>query len=139
MFNKVTLIGRLGKDPEVRYTTEGHAVTNVSLATTESWKDKSGAKQEKTEWHNLVFYRGLAETAAEYLKKGAMIFVEGKLTTEKYQKNGEERYATKIVISELKMLGSNNKAEAEHEAEYSATPAAKPVKGRANTDGDEPF
>lgn len=109
MYNKVTLIGRLGKDPEVRYTTEGHAVTNVSLATTESWKDKSGEKQEKTEWHNLVFYRGLAETAGEYLKKGAMIFVEGKLTTETYQKNGENRYATKIVVAELKMLGGGNK------------------------------
>lgn len=109
MINKVTLLGRLGKDPEVRYTTEGHAVANVSIATTESWKDKSGQKQEKTEWHNVVFYRGLAETVGEYLKKGSMVYVEGKLSTEKYQKNGEDRYATKIVASELKMLGGNNK------------------------------
>jgi single-strand DNA-binding protein len=105
MLNKVQLIGRLGKDPEVRYTTEGEAVANVSIATTESWKDKTGAKQEKTEWHNLVFYRRLAEVVGEHLKKGALIYIEGKLTTEKYQKDGEDRYITKIVVSEMKMLG----------------------------------
>jgi single-strand DNA-binding protein len=81
MLNKVQLIGRLGKDPEVRYTTEGEAVANVSIATTESWKDKTGAKQEKTEWHNLVFYRRLAEVVGEHLKKGALIYIEGKLTS----------------------------------------------------------
>ncbi|MGZ8257317.1 MAG: single-stranded DNA-binding protein, partial [Gallionella sp.] len=82
--NKVMLIGRLGKDPETRYMTNGEAVTNVSLATSETWKDKSGEKQEKTEWHNLVFYRRLAEIAGEYLKKGSMVYVEGKLQTRKY-------------------------------------------------------
>src|SRR3970282_2285281 len=95
--NKAILVGRLGKDPETRYMTNGEAVTNVSLATSETWKDKSGEKQEKTEWHNLVFYRRLAEVAGEYLKKGSQIFVEGKLQTPKGQEDGEDRYVTKIV------------------------------------------
>lgn len=138
MLNKVQLIGRLGKDPEIRYTTSGDAVANVSLATTKSWKDKEGEKQEKTEWHNLVFYRGLAEVVSEYLKKGALIYVEGELTTEKYDKNGEDRYVTKIVVSEMKMLGGNNKADEGHSE---AQPAAKPAKGSAKpaTKANEPF
>ncbi len=110
MLNKVQLIGRLGKDPEIRRMTNGDAVANVSLATTESWKDKKGAKQERTEWHNLVMYRGLGEVAGEYLQKGSLIYVEGKLTTEKYEKNGEDRYVTKVVVTEMKMLGGGNKA-----------------------------
>ena len=90
--NKVILIGRLGKDPETRYMTSGEAVTNCTLATSENWKDKSGEKQEKTEWHNLVFYRRLAEIAGEYLKKGSQIYIEGKLQTRKWQtKEGQDR------------------------------------------------
>src|SRR3989339_548213 len=105
--NKVILIGRLGKDPETRYMTNGEAVTNATLATSENWKDKSGEKQEKTEWHNLVFYRRLAEIAGEYLKKGSLIYVEGKLQTRKWQtKEGQDRYTTEIVVSE--MLGSKS-------------------------------
>ena len=93
--NKVILIGRLGKDPETRYMPSGEAITNATLATSENWKDKSGVKQEKTEWHNLVFYRRgaykLAEIAGEYLKKGSMIYVEGKLQTRKWQtKEGQD-------------------------------------------------
>lgn len=105
--NKVILIGRLGKDPEVRYMPSGGAVANASLATSEQWKDKnSGENKERTEWHNLVFYRRLAEIAGEYLKKGALIYVEGKLTTEKWQdKDGKDRYTTKIVVNEMQMLG----------------------------------
>lgn len=138
MLNKVQLIGRLGKDPEIRYTTEGNAVANVSLATTKSWKDKQGATQEKTEWHNLVFYRRQAEVVGEYLQKGALIYVEGELTTEKYEKNGENHYATKIVVAELKMLGGNNKAD--HDDHSSATPAAKPAKGPTKSaKRNEPF
>jgi len=83
--NKAILIGRLGKDPETRYMPSGEAVTNVSLATSEKYKDKAGEQQEKTEWHNLTFYRRLAEIAGEYLKKGSMIYVEGKITTRKWQ------------------------------------------------------
>ena len=103
--NKAILIGHLGKDPEVRYMPNGEAVANVTLATSETWKDKSGEKQEKTEWHNLVFYRRLAEIAGEYLKKGSQIYVEGRITTEKWQdKEGKDRYTTKIVANEMKML-----------------------------------
>lgn len=106
MLNKAQLIGRLGKDPDLRYTTEGEAITNVSLATSESWKGKDGKKQEKTEWHNLVFFGRLAEVVGEHLKKGSLIYVEGRITTEKYDKNGEDRYITKIVAHDMKMLGS---------------------------------
>ena len=111
--NKVILVGRLGKDPETRYTTNGEAVTNITLATSENWKDKSGEKQEKTEWHNLVLYnRGaykLAEIAGEYLKKGSQIYVEGRITTEKWQdKEGKDRYTTKIVVNEMQMLGNKS-------------------------------
>jgi len=103
--NKAILIGHLGKDPEVRYMPSGEAVANVTLATSETWKDKSGEKQEKTEWHNIVFFKRLAEIAGEYLKKGSQIYVEGRITTEKWtDKDGKDRYTTKIVASEMKML-----------------------------------
>ncbi|OGS94465.1 MAG: single-stranded DNA-binding protein [Gallionellales bacterium RIFCSPLOWO2_12_FULL_57_18] len=103
--NKAILIGHLGKDPEVRYMPSGEAVANVTLATSETWKDKNGEKQEKTEWHNIVFFKRLAEIAGEYLKKGSQIYVEGRITTEKWQdKEGKDRYTTKIVASEMKML-----------------------------------
>ena len=110
--NKIILIGHLGKDPETRSMQNGKAVTNVNLATSESWKDKtSGERQEKTEWHNLVFYSPLAEIAGKYLKKGALTFVEGKLQTRKWQDTqGVERYTTEVVVNELKML--DKKAEA---------------------------
>ena len=107
--NKVILVGRLGKDPETRYMTNGEAVTNVTLATSENWKDKSGEKQEKTEWHNLVFYRRLAEVAGEYLKKGSQIYVEGKIQTRKWQdKEGKDRYTTEIIVNEMQMLGGKS-------------------------------
>lgn len=104
--NKVVLIGRLGKDPEVRIMPNGESVANVTLATSENWKDKSGVKQEKTEWHNLVFYRRTAEVAGEYLKKGSQIYIEGKLQTRKWQtKEGQDRYSTEIIVHEMQMLG----------------------------------
>ena len=107
--NKVILIGRLGKDPETRYMPNGEAVTNATLATSENWKDKSGVKQEKTEWHNLVFYRRLAEIAGEYLKKGSMVYVEGKLQTRKWQdKEGRDRYTTEIIADQMQMLGGKS-------------------------------
>ena len=101
--NKVILIGNLGKDPEVRYMPSGRAVANVTLATSESWKDKnSGEKQERTEWHNVVFYSPLAEIAGQYLRKGSQVFVEGRLQTRKWQdKNGQDRYTTEIIANEL--------------------------------------
>lgn len=104
--NKVILVGHLGKDPEVRYMPSGSAVANVTLATSESWKDKqSGDKQERTEWHNVVFFGKLAEIAGEYLKKGAQVYVEGSLRTEKYEKDGQTRYTTKIIAGGMQMLG----------------------------------
>lgn len=105
--NKVTLIGRIGRDPETRYMSNGDAVTNATLATSETWKGKDGDKQEKTEWHNLTFYRKLAEIAGEYLKKGSLVYVEGKIETRKWtDKNGVEKYTTGIIVNEMKMLGS---------------------------------
>jgi single-strand DNA-binding protein len=107
--NKVILIGNLGRDPETRYTTDGAAVTNVTLATTDVWKDKGGEKQERTEWHRVVFFGRLAEIASEYLKKGSPVYVEGRLQTRKWtDKEGQERYTTEIVASDMKMLGSRS-------------------------------
>jgi len=105
--NKVILVGNLGKDPEIRYMPNGNAVANLTLATTESWKDKqTGDQQEKTEWHRVVMFRRLAEIAGEYLKKGSQIYIEGKLQTRKWQDNsGNDRYTTEIVASEMQMLG----------------------------------
>lgn len=105
--NKVILVGHLGQDPEVKYMPSGAAVANVSLATTESWKDKnSGEKQERTEWHRVVFFARLAEIAGEYLRKGSQVYVEGRLQTRKWQaKDGSDRYTTEIVASDMQMLG----------------------------------
>jgi len=106
--NKVILVGNLGRDPETRYNPEGGAITNISVATTETWKDKaSGEKQERTEWHRIVFFGRLAEIAGEYLKKGSQVYVEGSLRTRKWQdKEGQERYTTEIVADRMQMLGS---------------------------------
>jgi len=100
-------VGRLGSDPDTRYMPSGSAVTNVSVATSESWKDKeSGEKQEKTEWHRVVFFNRLAEIASEYLKKGSQIYVEGRLQTRKWEdKEGKERWTTEIVANQMQMLG----------------------------------
>jgi single-strand DNA-binding protein len=106
--NKVQLIGRLGADPETRYMPSGSAVTNLRIATSETWKDKqTGDKQERTEWHSVAFFGRLAEVAAEYLRKGSQCYVEGKLRTRKWQdRDGNDRYTTEIVANELVMLGS---------------------------------
>jgi len=104
--NKAILVGNLGRDPEVRYMPNGEAVCNFSIATTENWKDKNGQKQEKTEWHNIVMYRRLAEIAGEYLKKGRSVYVEGRLQTRKWEKDGVTRYTTEIIADQMQMLGS---------------------------------
>lgn len=107
--NKVILIGNLGRDPEIRYTPSGAAVASVTLATSETWKDKqTGENQERTEWHRIVFYQRLAEIVGEYLRKGAKIFVEGRLRTTKWQdKNtGQDRYTTEIIADNMQMLDS---------------------------------
>ena len=104
--NKVILVGNLGNDPEVRYMPNGNAVANLSLATSESWKDQQGQMQERTEWHRLTMYRRLAEVAGEYLKKGSHIYVEGKLQTRKWQdQQGQDRYTTEIIVDQMQMLG----------------------------------
>ena len=105
--NKVILVGNLGRDPEVRYLPDGAAIANVSVATTDVWKDKGGEKQERTEWHRVAFFGKLAEIAGEYLKKGSQIYVEGRLQTRKWQdKEGHEKYSTEIVAERMQMLGS---------------------------------
>ena len=121
--NKVILVGNLGKDPEVRYSPNGGAVANITIATSESWKDKtSGEKQEKTEWHRVVFFGRLAEIAGEYLKKGAQIYIEGRLQTRKWQdKEGKDRYTTEIVANEMQMLGSREGRGAPSEFDQSSS------------------
>ena len=108
--NKVILVGNLGNDPEVRYMPNGNAVANVSLATSDSWKDKAtGEQQEKTEWHRVVFFNRLAEIVEQYVKKGTKLYVEGSLRTRKWQgQDGQDRYTTEIVASEMQMLDSRN-------------------------------
>lgn len=108
--NKVILVGNLGADPETRYMPSGSAVTNIRIATSESWKDKtSGEQQERTEWHNVVFFGRLAEIAAEYLRKGSQVYVEGSLRTRKWEgKDGVERYTTETVANEMQMLGGRS-------------------------------
>ena len=104
--NKVILVGNLGRDPEVRYMPEGGAITNISIATTSTWKDKAGEKQESTEWHRVVFFNKLAEVAGEYLKKGSQVYVEGRLRTRKWQdKDGQDKYTTEITADAMQMLG----------------------------------
>ncbi|HEB59722.1 MAG TPA: single-stranded DNA-binding protein [Gammaproteobacteria bacterium] len=143
--NKVILIGNLGADPEVRYMSNGGAVCNVTLATSESWKDKNtGEQQERTEWHRVVFYRRLAEIVGEYLKKGSKIYVEGKLQTRKWQdKNGQDRYTTEIIANEMQMLdsrggGGNFDSAPASRPEPVAEPAAMGA-GAGEFDDDIPF
>jgi single-strand DNA-binding protein len=138
--NKVILIGNLGRDPETRYMPDGGAITNISVATTDKWKDKNGEMQEKTEWHRVAFFGKLAEIAGEYLKKGSQVYVEGRLQTRKWQdKEGQDKYTTEIVANQMQMLGSRQgmgggggeRAAAPAEAHESGAPrgggAAKPA------------
>jgi single-strand DNA-binding protein len=109
--NKVILIGNLGADPETRYLPSGDAVTNIRIATTDSWKDKSGEKQEHTEWHRVAFFGKVAEIAGEYLKKGSPVYVEGRIRTRKWQdKEGQERFSTEIVADRMQLLGGRGSA-----------------------------
>jgi len=126
--NKVILVGNLGKDPDTRYMPNGDAVTNITLATTDTWKDKTTQeKKEATEWHRVVFFRKLGEIAGQYLKKGASIYVEGSLKTRKWQdKDGQDRYTTEIVATEMRMLGSRQGGDAQEPAQ-SAAPVGAPA------------
>lgn len=110
--NKVILVGNVGQDPETRYMPNGNAVCNLSLATSETWKDKNtGQQQEKTEWHRLVFYRRLAEIVSEYVKKGSKLYVEGRLETRSWEQDGVKRYSTEIIVNEMQMLDSRGSAD----------------------------
>jgi single-strand DNA-binding protein len=144
--NKVILIGNLGQDPEVRYMPNGNAVANVTVATSESWKDKNtGETQERTEWHRVVFFRRLAEIVGEYLKKGSKVYVEGRLQTRKWQdQNGQDRYTTEIVADQMQMLDSRGggmpmgSGDSPQVTSGSSAPAAAPQQG-PDWDDDIPF
>jgi single-strand DNA-binding protein len=142
--NKVILVGNLGKDPETRYMSSGGAVTGITVATSESWKDKNtGQQQERTEWHNVAFFGRLAEIAGEYLKKGSKVYIEGSLRTEKYQdkQTGQDRYSTKIIASEMQIIDSRQKNYTSNSAP-SSTSNSMPENSSPMNDGfddDIPF
>jgi single-strand DNA-binding protein len=140
--NKVILLGNLGRDPETRYTTGGDAVTTLNIATSEQWKDKSGEKQERTEWHRVVLFARLAEIAGEYLKKGRSVYIEGRLQTRKYtDKDGVEKYSTEIVADRMQLLGGREGSGTGGDAELAgATSGAgasrrEPAAGAAKSGG----
>lgn len=145
--NKVQVIGNLGRDPETRFLPSGQAVTNISVGTTEHWKDKvSGEHKESTEWHRIVFFGKLAETAGEYLKKGGMVYVEGKLKTRSWDdKDGKKRYSTEIIADDMQMLGQPHSAGGEQQPQQRREPdpkpaaAAKPAKKFDDMEDDIPF
>jgi single-strand DNA-binding protein len=140
--NKVILIGNLGRDPETKYMPSGDAVTNVSVATTEQWKDKqTGEKVEKTEWHRLVFFKRLAEVAGEYLRKGSMVYVEGRLQTRQWDKDGQTHYTTEIKVDQMQMLGGRGGAGASAPAMPQDRGSARPEPATAEPefDDDIPF
>ncbi|WP_298012380.1 single-stranded DNA-binding protein [uncultured Castellaniella sp.] len=156
--NKVILVGNLGRDPEVRYSPDGAAICNVSIATTSQWKDKaSGERREETEWHRVVFYNRLAEIAGEYLRKGRSVYVEGRLKTRKWQdkETGADRYSTEIVADQMQMLGGREGGESSGgdaggfsqapaprrapQQQRPAAPAAAPASNLGDMDDDIPF
>lgn len=140
--NKVILVGNLGKDPDTRSLPSGEAVANITVATSESWKDKAtGEQKEKVEWHNVVFFKRLAEIAGQYLKKGSQVYIEGSLRTRKWQdKEGKDRYTTEIVARELQMLGGKPEGASSNSSARSAAPATAPAAAAKNFEDDDiPF
>ena len=136
--NKAILIGNLGKDPEVRYMPSGDAITHINIATTETFKDREGVKQERTEWHRVVFFGVLAKIAGEYLKKGRSVYIEGRIQTRKWQgQDGQDRYTPEIVANEMKMLGgrgdSGGDASFEPRASEAGAPASRAPQASART------
>ena len=140
--NKVIIVGNLGQDPEIKYTAGGAAVTTLSIATSDSWKDKdSGMDQERTEWHRVVLWRRLAEVAGEYLKKGSKVYIEGQLQTRKWEQEGQTRYTTEIIARDMQFLdsrGSSNNESTQKNSEMNAQSAAD-VPDSAIDDDDIPF
>lgn len=137
--NKVIILGNLGRDPELKYMPSGDAVCNFSIATTDTWKDRDGNQQEKTEWHNIVAFKRLAEICGEYLKKGKQVYIEGKLQTRSWEdKDGVKKYTTEIVANQMQMLSRRDEA---IEDSYSPPPSAQsePPQTNDNDDDDLPF
>jgi len=133
MLNMAQIIGHLGRDPEVRYTPESTAIANLAVATNETWKDKHGEKQERTEWHRVVLFGKVAEIAAEYLKKGSLVYLQGRLQTRKWQADdGQDRYTTEIVAARMKMLGGKGDRDTQ-------AAGGKPVAPEPPFDDDIPF
>ena len=139
--NKVILVGNLGADPETRYTQSGTAVCNARIATSEAWKDRqTGEQQERTEWHNVVFFSRLGEIAAEYLRKGSQVYVEGRLRTRKWKdKEGNDRYTTEVIANEMQMLGSRGGGAGAMSAPSEPAKSAKTDVGSDDFDDDIPF
>jgi len=135
--NKVIIVGNLGRDPEVKYMADGNAICNLSVATTYAWKDKaSGEKKEETEWHRVTLRARLAEVAGEYLKKGSAVYIEGRLRTRKYEKDGVERYSTEIMADSMQMLGGRGDGSAPAPVQR---PAPAPARAAAKPAGGDPF
>ena len=141
--NKVILVGNLGQDPEVKYTAGGAAVTTLSLATSESWKDKdTGQDQEKTEWHRVVLWRRLAEIAGEYLKKGSKVYIEGQLQTRKWEQDGQTRYTTEVVGRDMQFLDSRGNTSSDNSSTYedvNQDMSSQNLPDSGITDDDIPF
>lgn len=139
--NKVTLIGYLGHNPEIRYTASGDPVAHVTLATTETWKDKAtGEKKEATEWHRIVLYRKLAEIVGQYLKKGSHVYIEGRLQTRKWTaKDGSDRYTTEIIADDMRMLGSRSDSQAHDAPEQASGSKAAPARADEFSEDAIPF
>ncbi len=142
--NKVILVGNLGNDPDIRYMPNGNAVANISLATSDSWKDKNtGEQQERTEWHRVVFFNRLAEIVEQYVKKGSKLYVEGRLQTSSWEQDGVKRYTTEIVASQMQMLDSRGGAGADFGQQAQSAPPpqqpAAPAQNFDNFDDDIPF
>ena len=137
--NKVILIGNLGQDPEVRYMANGNAVANVTVATSESWKDQQGQQQERTEWHRCVMYRRLAEIVGEHLKKGAKVYMEGRLQTREWQdQQGQKRYTTEIIVNEMQML-DGRPAGTRPPAQANSPDASPPPSANSRTTTEPPM
>ena len=140
--NKVILVGNLGQDPEVKYTAGGAAVTTLSLATSESWKDKdTGSDQEKTEWHRVVLWRRLAEIAGEYLKKGSKVYIEGQLQTRKWEQDGQTRYTTEVVGRDMQFLDSRGSSSSDSSSyeDTNQDMSSQNLSDSGITDDDIPF
>ena len=140
--NKVILVGNLGQDPEIKYTAGGAAVTTLSIATSDSWKDKdSGMDQERTEWHRVVLWRRLAEIAGEYLKKGSKVYIEGQLQTRKWEQEGQTRYTTEIIARDMQFLDSRGSAKPSNQEEsgLSSNQSTPDVVDSSIDDDDIPF